>query len=230
MPKSGQIAPTIPLEQAGEEKRELYGRLVDVGKEVQAEQPAEPIAKKRIVPAPREPESTVREFSDDDKERFVRAVLGDRAFSKSYRLFGSIEAEFEDRTARRTEDLYAQLSSDIDAGSISAESEDEWLIWVERYQLAANLTRIRTPGLAVKEYPSAETLLDRVRALLELPKPMFQAILQANRDFEDLVRGLTEHAQTPDFWPAGGSGSRSSPPSPELSTTQTTHRVARGGA
>ena len=203
MAEQGNIAQTVPLSAADTGRQEVYGEMFGTSA---AEQKPDVV--------------------DADKQNFVRALLGDKAFEKTYTLFGQITAVYRSRTGKQTEKLYEILDR-IAAGShvgeeaeVKVNTPELWQLWHDRFMLASSLSSVKQTGLSTKNYPDTDNFVSRVNELLTLPQPIFQALLQASRDFESLVTAMTDEAQNPDFWPAGGSASPAKRMSPAPSTTQ----------
>lgn len=213
------IPDVVPLADASDERQQLYGPLTEHREQEIKEHPPEEPRPKVYPPAPEPGVMEPPNVDDDDKIAFVDAVLGDRQYEKSYVLYGNIEAKLQDRTAERTEAVYAKMEEHKEKGELTFEFDSQWVIWVERFQLAANLIEVRQKGLDTKAYPPTDNFLGRARELMKLPKALYQALLQANRDFEQLTSALTQEAQNTDFWPAGRSTSPSRRTSPAPSTS-----------
>ena len=143
----------------------------------------------------------------------MRSVLGGRSFAeKKFLLFGSIEAQFVDRTTETTEQLYGQFDADGKAGTIQTETDDAWASWLERYNLASTLRQFKDDA-GIKPYPQTLKLHERVVELMKVNKPLYQALMQAGRRFEAIVNTLTAKAHESDFWKTGGVSSPSKPTS-----------------
>ena len=229
MPINPKIADTVVLSRADVERQKEYGELAQVQAELTEVDNTKldlegdgQAAARAPVPAVDPVFSEFSGASHDDKTSFVRAILGDKPFSKTYTLFGVVAVKFNSRTGDATESVYQTLTDDSAGGKISTDNAALWQLWLDRYMLASTLVEIKQVGLAAKTYVDTGNLHDRVRVLLELAQPLFHAILGASRDFEALVSHLTENAQHPDFWPAGGSTlpSKHTPPAPSTSVKQ----------
>ena len=211
------IAPVVSLDKADADRQKTYGDLARADAELKATLPLgdevpEP------APAPIEEPMWVAsdvKWTDEDKQAFVRALFGNRQFEKRYVLFGELEASFVDRTPEQSESLYRQLEIDSESSVIRTETDEQWAVWLERYQLAGNLREVKTKTSGTQSFPPTDKLNDRVKELMKLPKPLYQALMQTSRNFEALVNELTRRAQDSDFWKTAGSSSRRKPPAAE---------------
>lgn len=219
------IPPVVPLAAADAERQKLYGglekaRQEELGKKVPGFEPDPSITPPMASDSAPTPPITTPDSEDaqydpteEDKQAFVRALLGGNAFEKRYMLFGQIEAAFVDRTTEQTEQMYALLQKDGTEGRIKTDTDEYWTVWLERYSLASNLREYTQTGAGRKTFPPTDKLFERAQEFVKLPKPLYQALMQSNRVFEVVVDKLTQKAQDPNFWPTGGAASRSKPTS-----------------
>jgi hypothetical protein len=197
----------VPVSSLDPERRALYEGLrdnpdSDVLEEPEVETKGSEKARATPTPLPGMTSQELAEYAeatDEDKKAFIRSVLSGSEFSKKYVLFGQVEVLFVDRNAELDEQLYAQLENDFSTCELS---EIEWLDWLNRYKTAANVREVKA-GKDRTTHPVPSSLKDRVKQL-SVNKPLFAALLDANRCFEQLVSTMIQKAQEPNFWKTGG--------------------------
>lgn len=209
------IPAAVPLNQADPERQRLYKGLADV--DAKLPEPAEQIVSAPLpVSAPPPPDPDLEDEyylpTDEDKQAFVRSVLGSRSFEKKFILFGSVEAQFVDRTTETTEAVFAQLEQDALEGKIKTNTDEAWSAWTERYNTASTLRQFKDSA-GIKSFPQTDKLHERTVELMKLPKPLYQALMQSGRRFEAIVSTLTQKAHDQSFWKTGGVSSPSKPTS-----------------
>lgn len=200
------IPPVVPLTQASTERQEEYKDLFGVAKDAEAGDPVAPVdadnQPKAIDPLITKPEEPP--VSDEDKLAFVESILGEKPYSKSYQLFGGkVSATFQDRSVGDSEAIYARLDEDYSAGKIK--SEEQWQIGLERYHMACGLKSVKIASSNQNEVIDLRgDFKERLQRLMQLPQPVYRALMNASRAFEGEVNFLVEKANDPDFWAAGG--------------------------
>ena len=227
------IADTVLLSAADKDKQELYGPLAleSAGDDAPAPEDSSVPGSGATIPEDFRGQQVVlgeKDIAESERADYVRAVLGDKQYERTYTVFGQVKIVMQERTAGQTEALYAELDAASIRDEIHVGTEGQWIAWVERLQLASTLRSITQYGLDKKDYPPTDKLLARARALLDLNMPLFNAAMQVSRDFETRVRVLAEHATDPDFWPAGGPASQPAPQPPAPSTSQARPRANTG--
>lgn len=213
-PQGGiKIPKTVDIKDADPERQAEYAELGKVAAELKEKLPEDddtPVAGNDDPPSapPPEPDldDSYYEPTLEDKQTFVRALLGGKQFEKRFKLFGSIDATFVDRTTEMTEALYSQLDADTSAKKIKTSTEEQWQTWVERYQLASTLREYKD-GTGVRSHPPTNELFPRVQELMKMPKPLYIALMQTARRFEAIVNTLTRRAHDDPFWKTGGANS-----------------------
>ena len=198
------IGPTLAPDQVDPAKRKEIEALDAAAKEIQ-----EPLAGIGD-PVAANPEALPPErsaYSEEDKKAFVRAILGDKPFAKTYTLFGDVRVTFVDSMQAAYNTLPNIIRADIDAGLAQNFGSDDVGELVNRY-LAALTVRdvISASGKAIKAYkePAVTKLHERVAELLMLPRPLFLALVNAASDFDSLINGMVERAAVENFWRTGG--------------------------
>jgi len=195
------IGPTLAPAQVDPEKRREIEELDAVAKELK--QPIEGIGD-----APSLPPQGGTAYSEEDKKSFVRAILGSQPFAKPYTLFGGIRVTFVDAPAEAYGMLPTVIKADMTAGlAPKLGQDDDANELVARYLAALTVRDILGPNAkpikAFKE-PDLTKLNERVKELLELPRPLFLAVVNAAMDFDSLINGLVERAAVANFWQTGG--------------------------
>lgn len=183
------IPTPVPLAQTDPERQKIYGDLT-----------AEPAA---APPVMRSPEPLKISASEDEKREFVRSILGKVAYEKEYTLFGRIRVKFASRSIKESERMFEEAAK-ID------KTEDR-NCWLRRFQLFSCLREVMDPE-AGNYYDVPKNLLDGEwrenieRFLLNLPAPVYQALMGVSDEFEKHVKELVSAAAKPGFWPTVGQG------------------------
>ena len=214
------IPPTVPLAQADPERQQAYGGLAAVRKEeleqaaslekpLNLEDPsAAPAAQTLVSPELPEKPDNYSAPEIPDKQEFTRALLGNKPYTKEYKLFGGAAlATYRDLTSEETEQLYGVLDKLIEDKEVV--DDEQWTLRRERYFLAMSLQTLKLRGSAPANYKvAAAGCEDALKVLLALPKPLYRALLQTSRIFEQHVDILVERANDPNFWRTDGAASR----------------------
>ncbi len=130
------------------------------------------------------------EPSEEDKQAFVRSLLGDKSFEKEFVVFGEIKIKFRDRSVEDTEKMYKR----IDSTEPKPASPEEWAITLEREITALTLVTINGSELPV----------EKMETLTAMQRPLYHAVLECSRTFERTVEILVSRALDQGFWKAGG--------------------------
>lgn len=130
--------------------------------------------------------------TDEDKQEFLRSILGPHAYRKTYTLFGSVPVIMCDRSV----DLTERVFKDVEAAK--PESDAETVSLIEQYVMAATVVRLNKDDLG----PSGD-FAARL-SIFKASRPMYQALMQTSREFERHVEFLTGKALDTGFWKAGG--------------------------
>lgn len=186
------LPPVVPLSQAPPDKQEEYRDLLDLENSEPEDNPAQV----------RSQESAKSTVSDEDKLAFVESILGGRPYSKIYKLFGgSVLAEFQDRSVGDSEQIYKQLDEDYEKGEIK--SDEQWQVALERYQMACGLVSLNM-SKSKSAVNVSGSFQERLSTLIKLPQPIYRALMETSRKFENDVNLMVEKAGDSDFWAAGG--------------------------
>lgn len=152
------------------------------------------------IPFVAEPETGEILPDEADRREFVRCILGQKLFEKKYTLFGNVSVTFKDRTAFETEEVIRDISAGL-ASVPNAASEEDYAIWMERGLLTHSLVTLTSPE---RNFVTADEK-DKRTKLLELPQPFYRALLETWRSFEEMLATMSDKANDPSFWKAGGS-------------------------
>jgi hypothetical protein len=173
------------------------------------EQPAEPIATNVVV-------------TDEDRKEFLRALLGDRKYTKRYELFGgAVRVVCRDLTMTEEDALFAELARLQREGELTTEAD--WELMLDRLRLL-----VATDALTIMDKQLA-TSVDWTKPLapqsaVQLGRitngTVYRALLQVVRQFGELLDSLLDRSMDSDFWRADGRDSPSEPAAEEQSTTQ----------
>lgn len=204
MAEPAKIPPLVDLKEADADRKEMYGKAgktfmeerrkaaearEDGGVFVPQDEPSLP----QLESPPEKPETPV---DDADKRAFVRAILGNKAFEKTYPLFGGeVEVLFVDRTSDEMDKIFA---------SLEALEDEKWNKEADILCLCSALREIKQKTGRNAFAPGAD-LAERKKELTKLPRPLYEALLDTSRDFEALINRMIERSRDSDFWQAGGS-------------------------
>jgi len=202
-----QIAKPVPIEQTDSGRQNTYNELLKTAKTLEAPLTDTAASTLPLSPSTVQPAIVIQPISDQDKKNFLRAILGGKDYEKKYKLFDNIDVSMSDRSVELTERMYNQLEEDQKNKKIKIETDEGWDVWTDRYQMAA-VVRAVTGLQGGEQYPIPENFFDRVQVLMRFPKPVYSALMETTRKFEDHVETLTSKAQEPDFWRAGGKSLR----------------------
>lgn len=191
------------MKDADPDRQKLYGKLA--GMEGGVEDLPAP-AGEQTQP---DPVDSVKAVTEDDKKEFLRSIMNGTRYVKTYMLFGTVKAVFADRTTDVTEAVFQKVRD----ADLTAEDKD---VLLDRLLLVSQLTQLRNEDYILPNSlanPEGE-MDEKIKKIIKLPKPLYQALMAACRDFENHVQYLTDHAQDADFWKPGGAGSSSTPAGP----------------
>lgn len=202
-----QVPRPVELKEADPERRKMYGRLagMDEGPDDGSELAGKQEPGTEIEETQKSDLDDIRlKPTDGDKKAFVRALMSGGRYVKKIPLFGAaMTATFSDRTVAISEKIFLAATAGLTA--------EEQTVRVDRYMLAAQLTAL--DGAKIDSIETTDADMDVVERnlakILALPRPLYHALMTANREFEEHVEYLTMKANEPDFWHPGGLGSSS---------------------
>lgn len=207
------IPEVVDIKDADPDRKELYGKVAPVFAEerrkaqmfVPGTAVGPDVAEQSSAPdtPPEPPKPKEPEVPEEDKRAFVRSILANRVFEKVYPLFGGqIEVTFVDRTTAETDKVFERL------GKVNLLDEDGWSAEADMLCLCSTLREIKQAD-GRNSFPPTDDYETRKADVKKLPRPLYEALVGASRDFEELINHLIAKARASDFWPAGGSASPS---------------------
>lgn len=148
------------------------------------------------------------EIADEDKEKFLKAVLTDLPFQETVDLFdGQLKVTFRTMSVEENNDIVNQIAKDKEHGI--AENSDAYFITISTYRLALCLLSIDDKDYSdiVKasfksEDPAVTYIRSRSLKVREWPTFKLSAFLDAFNKFEAKVVKLTNAVQQQNFWKA----------------------------
>lgn len=173
--------------------------------------------------------------TDEDKQNFLRSVLGNKRYTKTYELFGgAIGVTMVELTPAEEDTVFSVLAGAQAEKKIV--TEDDWTLGFERLRMAYSVTNIRYgSGLEADIYKrnpdSADNIpWDGIERYVKQFKgaTVFRAVMQASRLFRTQLEIMLEASLSPDFWTVGGPDSQSPPTQEVPSTTAVSPSPDRG--
>lgn len=187
---------------------------------------AEELAAMRTVldqEAPEEPDEMeqVATPTEEDKQQFLRSILGDVAYVKEYSLFGGmLVVTMTDISPALEDRIFEQLALDQADGVIKTQAD--WDLMEDRYRIVTSMAKVLWMGKEAVANYNTDSLRERVKARIDSLKSsvLYRALLRVTRVFRRHLDILCEKAMTSDFWQSGGPSSQSEPSSQEQSSTE----------
>jgi hypothetical protein len=171
--------------------------------------------------------------TDEDKQEFLRSVLGNRRYQKTYDLFGGqLSVTMIELTPQEEDQIFSALAVAQSEGKIL--TEDSWMLFYERMRMAYSVKKVAGGPTSYSRDPDAEDL--DVITVDSLPEYVnrfkgattFRAIMQVSRLFRTQMELMLEASLAPDFWTTAGPDSQSKPTTEESSTTAVNQSPDRG--
>jgi len=171
--------------------------------------------------------------TDEDKQNFLRAVLGNRRYEKTYEMFGGqLVVTLVELTPKEEDQIFSVLALGQLEKKIN--TEEDWMVAFERLRMIHSIKRVSAGGTVTTRDADAEDLdVVTVEAINEYVNRFkgattFRAIMQVSRLFRTQLELMLEAALDSDFWIVGGPDSQSQPMSEEPSTTDESRSQVRG--
>jgi len=171
--------------------------------------------------------------TDEDKQNFLRAVLGNRRYEKTYELFGGhLTITFVELTPREEDQIFSALTAAQTEGKIT--TEDSWMLFYERIRMALSVKHVKAGSFVHTRDPDSEDLdvvtVDSLHEYVNRFKgaTTFRAIMQVSRLFRTQMEIMLEASLASDFWTIDGPDSQSRPTTEESSTTAVNPSPGRG--
>ena len=195
----------------------------------QAEEGAEKLEALQAVLQPEEetdPDADLRQEAtptEQDRQEFMRCLLGNRAYAKRYELFGGmLVITFRDIPPAKEDMLFAILAEKQRDAEIK--TDDDWEVEMLRLRLIANVESMIIAGQPEIKHPAADVASDAEAATIVMnsfkSSVTYRAVLRTLRIFKLHLEWLLERSLDSDFWEADGLGSPSEPTSNEPSITE----------
>jgi hypothetical protein len=148
------------------------------------------------------------ELTDEDKEKFLKAVLTDQPFQETVNLFdGQLKVTFKTMSVEENNDIVNQIAKDKEHGI--AENTDAYFITISTYRLALCLLSIDDKDysdIVKSSFKSEDAAITYIRSrslkVREWPTFKLSAFLDAFNKFEAKVVKLTNAVQQQNFWKA----------------------------
>lgn len=148
------------------------------------------------------------EISDADKERYLKSVLSDTAYTEDISLFDNqLSLKFKALTVQENTDVVNQIVLDR-ANGVAADN-DAYFITISTYRLMLSLMSVDgKPFSAVtkEKFASADDkatyVTARTKETLNWPTLKLSAYLDAFQLFESKILKLSREVHTSNFWKA----------------------------
>lgn len=174
-----------------------------------------------------DPEKVAGRPTPEEKQNFMRSILGNKAYSKEYALFGGmILVTMRDLTPDQEDRIYSQLAMDQAAKRIK--TQDDWELMLDRYRALFGIKNLRQSGqldsdstyilpedLQTSLYEPANKYLTQTFSTTTI----YRSVMRTVRIFRHHLEALFERSLDADFWEVDGLDSPSEHTSKEPSTT-----------
>lgn len=148
------------------------------------------------------------EVSEMDKERFLKSILSDTAYTEEISLFDNqLTLKFKALTVQENTDVVNQIVLDRVSG-IAADN-DAYFITISTYRLALSLMSVDDKPFSTitkEKFTSTEDKITyvtaRTKETLNWPTLKLSAYLDAFQLFEAKILKLAKEVHTPNFWKA----------------------------
>jgi hypothetical protein len=161
---------------------------------------------------PVDPIEELAQPTDEEKQEFVRCILGGRQYTKTFELFGgACKVAMGDLTPKEEEGLYAELAkAELAPG-------DDWSVLLDQLRLIAyskGYDFAGSEGGVPVTVVGAKLLVERMPTAT-----YYSAFMRAARIFRRHLEIMLERSLDSDFWRADGSSLPPEPLPEEPSTT-----------
>lgn len=150
------------------------------------------------------------EPTENEMREFQRCAMGNKDYRKVYVLFGGAEAHFVDRDNAVSDRLYGAVAND-NPGITDDPARMEEV--ANAYRLAATLEKVvvkavvqKAPDINAAEPGAFASAIEDLKTAWK--RPMFLALLEAARDFDEHVSLMIQRARDVNFFKAVGRASR----------------------
>lgn len=171
---------------------------------------------------PVDPVEKDAEPTAEEKQEFIRCVLGNRQYRKKYELFGgAYVVEFADLTPGEEENLYRALK-DMPEG-------DDWAVTLGRMRMVASTVSTTFSDLLQSDPVITPAAVNETVNLLK-SQTHYRTLMYTYRVFRRHLEIMLERALDSDFWRADGFSSPPEPLPEEPSTTDESPDTAAGNS
>jgi len=195
----------------GVQTLEALNRVMEQEEDEPAEDPSDPIEE-------------LAQPTEEEKQEFIRCMLGNRPYRKRYELFGGATSiEFTDLTPGDEENIYRALAkAELQPG-------DDWAVVLDRIRLVASTTSTVFSDL-IQGDPTIT--VDCVESIIkQMPSAaLYHVLMRAQRIFRRHLEIMLERSLDSDFWRADGSSLPPAPLPEEPSTTEESPGTAAGNS
>ena len=167
---------------------------------------------------------TEAEPTDADKQEFLRCVLANKRYSKTYKLFGSmIEVTMTELVPAEEDFIFAELSRAQAVGAVNTEAD--WSTLFERLHMAYCTTKMSHAGKDTQYRDpdkSDKISYDVIEQYIHerfCGDTIYRAVMHAMRLFRLQLERMLDKVTDSDFWTGDGQASQSSPTIEVPSTT-----------
>jgi hypothetical protein len=150
-----------------------------------------------------------------DRQAFLRCVLGNTSYQKTYELFGgAVKINMQDIPPSEVDSIFEQLAKDQQAGAV--QTVDDWNTQLDRYRMMWMSQSLQYGTTALTPRAVINSATDKRAALCSFVNNInssvyYRAVLRIVRIFQRHLDKLMEGALNPDFWVADGPDSPSEP-------------------
>ena len=163
--------------------------------------PVEPITSKELDPL----KDVKAKLTSEEKERFFKAFLADKAFIDEQTLFnGKLKVKFTSLNIKQNNSIMLQMQTDREKGI--AQNNDAYLIKVIQYRLAASILELDNKPFAEniteESHPfkdGSTYIAERLKLMETWPLYKISSLTDAFNKFERKLRALTEESFNEDF-------------------------------
>ena len=168
--------------------------------------------------------------TDEDRKEFLRALLGDRKYTKRYELFGgTVKVVCRDLTMTEEDALFAEMARLQREGEITTDADWELMLDRLRLLVATDALTVMDKQLAASVDWTKPLAPQSAAQLSSLANgTVYRALLRVVRQFGELLDSLLDRSMNSDFWRVGGQDLQSEQASAAPSTTPDSQQQ-RGG-
>lgn len=153
-----------------------------------------------------------RPVTEEEKQRWLRYVLGEGRFTKQFKLFnGQVKVVLRSRTLAESDAVFAQLKAEVDDSERPVDP-GQYVFRMQSLFLACCLQRIegRSGGQPGGEsYPELDSYDDKDQSkvvqmydkvIKPMDEPFVGVLIKCLSDFDNLMTVMMNHSDDADFW------------------------------